>query len=211
MSADAAASSSAPSSPKQRQIYINLRVADLAAAISFYEAISFVQDPQCSGPTAVGRKSRSHCDEPSPTSPLPPILRLRIHETRARSHEADPRGAVYHADNPSIYLMLISPGQFTDFLPRDRTHAEPRTHTEVLLCLGANSLAEADGYADRAVAAGGKADPCPKQEIPGVYGRSWEDLDGHLWEVVWVDVEAMGCGKADDGQAQSQTQSQTQV
>ncbi len=42
----------------------------------------------------------------------------------------------------------------------------------------------------KAKAAGGTADPAPKQDFGFMYGRSFEDPDGHIWEVMWMDVEA---------------------
>jgi predicted lactoylglutathione lyase len=40
-----------------------------------------------------------------------------------------------------------------------------------------------------ATSAGGGLDPTPKQEFGTfMYGRSFEDLDGHIWEVMWMDV-----------------------
>ena len=42
----------------------------------------------------------------------------------------------------------------------------------------------------KAAAAGGRVDPCPKQDYGFMYGRSFEDPDGHIFEVVWMDVEA---------------------
>jgi uncharacterized protein len=42
----------------------------------------------------------------------------------------------------------------------------------------------------KAEAAGGGVDPCPKQDYGFMYGRSFEDPDGHIWEVMWMDVAA---------------------
>src|ERR1700682_3564621 len=42
----------------------------------------------------------------------------------------------------------------------------------------------------KARAAGGGVDPCPKQDYGFMYGRSFEDPDGHIWEVMWMDVAA---------------------
>jgi hypothetical protein len=44
--------------------------------------------------------------------------------------------------------------------------------------------------AANAGAAGGTMDPGPKQDYGFMYGRSFEDLDGHIWEVMWMNVEA---------------------
>ena len=42
----------------------------------------------------------------------------------------------------------------------------------------------------KADAAGGKVDPAPKQDYGFMYGRSFEDPDGHIWEVMWMDLAA---------------------
>jgi predicted lactoylglutathione lyase len=42
----------------------------------------------------------------------------------------------------------------------------------------------------KAEAAGGNPDPGPKQDHGFMYGRSFEDPDGHIWEVMWMDLEA---------------------
>jgi predicted lactoylglutathione lyase len=60
----------------------------------------------------------------------------------------------------------------------------------VLLCLSCDSSAEVDETVEKAVAGGGKGDPGPKQDYGFMYGRSFEDLDGHIFEVMWMDVEA---------------------
>jgi predicted lactoylglutathione lyase len=47
-----------------------------------------------------------------------------------------------------------------------------------------------DAYVDKAMAAGGKGDPTPTQDFGFMFGRSFEDLDGHIWEVMWMDMAA---------------------
>jgi hypothetical protein len=50
---------------------------------------------------------------------------------------------------------------------------------------------------EAAAAAGGKADPGPKQDMGGMmYGRSFEDPDGHHWEPMWMDSSAAEQGAA---------------
>jgi predicted lactoylglutathione lyase len=46
-----------------------------------------------------------------------------------------------------------------------------------------------DATVDRALAAGG-TEPNPKQDHGFMYGRNFADLDGHIWEVMWMDVAA---------------------
>ena len=47
-----------------------------------------------------------------------------------------------------------------------------------------------DSRGGKAATAGGNADPAPKQDFGFMYGRSFEDPDGHIWEVMWMDVAA---------------------
>ena len=67
----------------------------------------------------------------------------------------------------------------------------------MLLCLSADSRGEVDEIVGKAEAAGGIADPSPKDEYDFMYGRSFEDPDGHLWGVNWMDVEAFHAQLAD--------------
>jgi len=60
----------------------------------------------------------------------------------------------------------------------------------VLICLSADSRDEVDTTLAKATAAGGKADPGPQQDYGFMYGRSFEDPDGHIWEMMWMDLAA---------------------
>jgi predicted lactoylglutathione lyase len=61
----------------------------------------------------------------------------------------------------------------------------------VLLCISCDSPAAVDQMVDAAAANGGKADPGPKQDMGGMmYGRSFEDPDGHHWEPMWMAPQA---------------------
>ena len=71
-----------------------------------------------------------------------------------------------------------------------RAIADARQTTEVLICLSAESRAAVDDTTERAGAAGGTVDPGPKQDYGFMYGRSFEDPDGHHWEVMWMDPAA---------------------
>ena len=61
---------------------------------------------------------------------------------------------------------------------------------QVLLCLSCDSRAEVDELVRRAVAAGGAA-PMPPQDHGFMYGHGFEDLDGHLWELMHMDPNAV--------------------
>lgn len=88
----------------------------------------------------------------------------------------------------AIWVMLLDHQKFATFTPR----AIPDAHqtSQVLLCLSADSREDVDATVSKAVAAGGRADPGPTQDFGFMYGRSFEDPDGHIWELTWMDVEA---------------------
>jgi uncharacterized protein len=93
----------------------------------------------------------------------------------------------------AINVMLLTHDKFRQFTVKQI--ADTRTTTEVLLCLSAESREAVDGLVGNASAAGATIDPCPQQDYGFMYGRSFEDPDGHIWEVVWMDVEAAMRGK----------------
>ena len=94
----------------------------------------------------------------------------------------------------TIHAMLLTHDKFRQFTPKQI--ADARTTSEVLICLSADSRDAVDDITDKAKGAGGNADPSPKQDYGFMYGRSFEDPDGHIWEVVWMDVEAAANAKS---------------
>jgi predicted lactoylglutathione lyase len=88
----------------------------------------------------------------------------------------------------SIHVMLLTHEKFGQFTPRPI--ADAKAGSEVLLCLSADSRESVDSTLERAVAAGGTADPSPKQDYGVMYGRSVADPDGHIWEIMWMDPAA---------------------
>ncbi|WP_230530531.1 VOC family protein [Microvirga roseola] len=94
----------------------------------------------------------------------------------------------------TIHAMLLTHDKFRQFTPK--AIADATKTSEVLICLSADSREEVDGTIAKAGAAGGQIDPGPKQDYGFMYGRSFEDPDGHIWEVMWMDMaaakEAMG-------------------
>lgn len=92
----------------------------------------------------------------------------------------------------SIHVMLLTHDKFSQFTPlpiADATKA-----AQVLLCLSSESRESVDSTIERAVAAGGTADPSPKQDYGVMYGRSVADPDGHIWEIMWMDAAAAEAG-----------------
>ncbi|MBB3770855.1 hypothetical protein FHS55_001450 [Angulomicrobium tetraedrale] len=92
----------------------------------------------------------------------------------------------------AIYVMLLTHPRFAQFTPRPV--ADARAASQVLLALSQESRAAVDALVSRAVAAGGTADPAPKEDFGFMYSRSIEDPDGHIWEPVWMDPEAAARG-----------------
>lgn len=88
----------------------------------------------------------------------------------------------------SIFVMLLTHDKFKQFTPRPI--ADPRAGSQMLLCLSAESREQVDSTVERAVSAGGSADPAPKQDYGVMYGRSVADPDGHIWELMWMDPAA---------------------
>jgi predicted lactoylglutathione lyase len=93
----------------------------------------------------------------------------------------------------SIFVMLLTHEKFSQFTPRPI--ADANAGSEVLLCLSADSRESVDSTLEQAVAAGGTADPSPKQDYGVMYGRSIADPDGHIWEIMWMDAAAAEQGK----------------
>ena len=61
--------------------------------------------------------------------------------------------------------------------------------TEVLICLSCDSRAQVDDLVAKALAAGGSA-PNPVQDHGFMYGHGFHDLDGHGWELMFMDMSA---------------------
>jgi len=84
----------------------------------------------------------------------------------------------------TIYLMLLTEPFFQTFTPKAIPDAHK--HTEVLLCLSCDSRAAVDDMADKAKAAGGRW-PNPPKDHGFMYQHGFEDLDGHMWELVYME------------------------
>ena len=87
----------------------------------------------------------------------------------------------------TIHAMLLTHDKFRQFTPKRIANA--RETSEVLICISADSHDSVDEMVEKAGSAGGKIDPGPKQDYGFMYGRSFEDPDGHIWEAMWMDVE----------------------
>jgi uncharacterized protein len=86
------------------------------------------------------------------------------------------------------YFMLLDRERFTGFSKRPL--GDPRKETNALYALSVNSREEVDEMVRKAVAAGGSHAVEP-QDHGFMYGWSFYDLDGHHWEVFWMDPSAI--------------------
>jgi uncharacterized protein len=85
------------------------------------------------------------------------------------------------------FVMLLVQPYFATFTPKDV--AGPSV-TEAIVGLSAESRDEVDELVDKALALG--ATPAREPQDHGfMYGRSFHDLDGHLWEFLWMDPAAV--------------------
>lgn len=83
-----------------------------------------------------------------------------------------------------IQVMLLTKQFFAGFT--QKPVADARVVTETLLALSCGSREEVDALVAKAVAAGA-ATPMPVKDYGFMYQHGFEDLDGHQWEVFWMD------------------------
>jgi predicted lactoylglutathione lyase len=95
------------------------------------------------------------------------------------------------------YVMLLHESRFVDFTTKPI--ADARESTEVLVALSAESREAVDAFADSAIAGGGSAHGEPT-DYGFMYQRAFNDLDGHVWEVMWMSQEAIEAGPPDMAQ-----------
>lgn len=85
------------------------------------------------------------------------------------------------------YAMLLVEPFFKTFTKREI--CDTATHVEGAFGITCESRTEVDAMVEKALAGGGK-EPDPPQDHGFMYSRSFEDLDGHHWEVLWMDPKA---------------------
>jgi predicted lactoylglutathione lyase len=86
------------------------------------------------------------------------------------------------------FVMLLTEPFFKTFMSKEI--CDTSSHTEGLFALSCTSRAEVDEMVKKAIAAGGKPARDP-QDHGFMYGWSFYDLDGHHWEVLWMDPKAI--------------------
>lgn len=87
----------------------------------------------------------------------------------------------------NIFAMLLVEKFFKSFIKKEI--CDTTTHTEVLNALSVGSREEVDEMIGKALEAGG-SEPREPQDHGWMYGRSFEDLDGHIWEVFFMNERA---------------------
>jgi len=97
------------------------------------------------------------------------------------------QGACMVIEEGSIHAMLLVEPFFQTFTKKPISDA--KKSTEVLICLSCASRDEVDSLVKKALAAGGTAPNAP-QDHGFMYGHGFEDLDGHVWELMWMDPNA---------------------
>jgi uncharacterized protein len=127
-----------------KKIFINLPIADLQKAMSFYTAIGFTNNPQFTDATAACM-----------------VL------------------------SDEIYVMLLTHPKFKEFTKKEIANANKTA--SVINSLSVDSNNEVNAMMDSALKAGGK-EPNEAKDHGFMLQRSFEDLDGHLWEVFYMDL-----------------------
>jgi len=93
----------------------------------------------------------------------------------------------------NIYVMLLMEKFFKGFIPGKNINDAEKS-TEVLLALAVDNREEVDGMIKNAIEAGAK-EYREAQDHGWMYGRAFEDLDGHIWEIFYMDESKMPGGK----------------
>ena len=87
-----------------------------------------------------------------------------------------------------IFVMLLVEKFFKSFTKKEICDATK--DAEVIIALSAESREKVDQMINRVIKAGGRESREP-QDHGWMYGRSFQDIDGHLWEVIYMDVSAL--------------------
>jgi predicted lactoylglutathione lyase len=89
----------------------------------------------------------------------------------------------------AIGVMLLTHDHYRQFT--QRPIGDARRESQALLALTVDGRDAVDATVARAVAAGGRADPNPVQDLGFMFNRHVEDPDGNVWEIFWMDPAAL--------------------
>lgn len=100
----------------------------------------------------------------------------------------DKAGCLVIDKGQGIYAMLVTEPFFKTFIPNHEI-ADGFKTKEVLIALSCDSKEQVDDILGKAVSAGGREFErnMPEGTPDWMYGKAFEDLDGHVWEVLWMD------------------------
>ncbi len=102
---------------------------------------------------------------------------------RFNAQFSNEEGAAMVIDD-NIFVMLLTHDKFSQFTPK--TIADSKTSSEVLICISRDSREAVEDLFNKAIAAGG-TEVRPADDYGFMFSRSFADLDGHIWEVMWMD------------------------
>ena len=124
-----------------------------------------------------------------PVTDLPASMRFyeAVGFTNNPQFTNDQAAAMMWSDE--IVVMLLRHEFWKTFT--SKTIPDAHQSAQVLLCLSHDSRESVNAIVDKAVDAGGKPEPTPTQDMGFMYGRSFEDPDGHIWENVYMNMAAM--------------------
>ena len=88
----------------------------------------------------------------------------------------------------TIVVMLLTYDHYRQFT--QRPIGDARRESQTLIALSAESRDAVNAIVTQGSAAGGRADPNPAQDHGFMFGRSIEDPDGYVWEIIWMDMSA---------------------
>jgi uncharacterized protein len=87
-----------------------------------------------------------------------------------------------------IHVMLLTHDKWRTFTTRE---IPPSTSSEVMLALSCDNREAVDAMNEAAANSGGTPDINPVQDLGFMYNRNLADLDGHVWEIFWMDPGGM--------------------
>ncbi|MGH3111561.1 MAG: VOC family protein [Gaiellaceae bacterium] len=90
--------------------------------------------------------------------------------------------------NDSATVMLLVRDRFADFTKKEIV--DPKAQIGAIMALSADSREDVDAFADTALAEGGSPANEP-MDLDFMYARSFQDPDGHQWEIVWMNPTAL--------------------
>lgn len=92
----------------------------------------------------------------------------------------------------TIFFMLLTHGFYGTFISQPVSDAHKTS--AAIFCLSQGSRAEVDAIVEAATRAGGQGDIREPQDLPFMYGRTFVDPDGNVFEPMWMDASAMPAG-----------------